>query len=273
MREYATYLSSASYEKDLSTMQELRQMMRDVPQETVVEHSGWSLDRFLHALQYPKFAQGANTFGQFHPVWIRTKAFYRWFFGPTGPVLTGTVSGGHGDTRLRRWKAYVEFSVLYGTHEFAPVLEHNAYYHGRPLKRRFVSGSSMIRGLRAPKRALPPGAGTGHGRKRGQKSPFTPLLCVRITQEMMTGHVAKRFLNTTYASTQETHDRVLDVVRRVRARFVTLVNETWWLQPKDKNATMDKLRAIEIRVAQPHHWSAEPFGTEVTKVSHFVYIT
>lgn len=176
-------------------------------------------------------------------------------------------AAGSQDLRLRQWKAYVEFSVLYGTHDFAPVLEHNAYYHSRPLKRSFVSGASMVRGLRAPKRAIPIPRHRGKRSQKPEENPFTPLLCSRVTQEMMTGHVAKRFLTSTYAATQETHDRVLEVVQRIRNRFMQLIEDTWWFTPRDKVRTKEKLNATIIRVAQPHHWTEEPFGADVTKVS------
>lgn len=77
MREYAAYLSGMKYEQDLGTMQELRQIMRDIAgAQSVAEPTDWSLDRFLHALEFPKFADGANAFGQFHPVWIRNKVSF-----------------------------------------------------------------------------------------------------------------------------------------------------------------------------------------------------
>lgn len=268
MREYATYLSGADFERDLSTMREMRIMMHDPPGDVAATATAttrvWSVDAFINALQYHKFDQGANTFPSFHPVWVRDKHYYRWFFSAIGPIQAG--SGNRDHTNVRRWKAWVEFSVLYGSHDFAPALEHNAYYHGRPL-RRHTGGVAIVKGIQAPKRGSPLPSGRTRksgGRAAPGETPVTKLQCARITQELLAGYVAKRFLQNTYSATQETHDRVLDMVRRIRARFVQLIKDTWWLGERDRKLTIEKLEAIIIRVAQPHHWHEEPFGHDVT---------
>lgn len=253
MRQYMRYLSSVDYEHDMVSMQQVLVMMQD-------GHNEWSLSRFFSGLDYVGFSEGVQSFPRLHPAWVRDPRFYRWFFGMVGPIQLG---GHAANSRIRRWRAYVEFSVLYGTHDFAPRLEHNAYYHTRPLQRQ----AHWTHGVRAPKRAMPlfsssssrtVGAGTRSG--TGASVDVTQLQCARITQDALAGLVAKQFLAKTYASSQETHDRVYELVENIRNRFVTLINQTWWLTDRDRPRVMEKLQAMIIRVAQPHHWHVEPFG-------------
>lgn len=280
MHEYMAYLSGIHFERDMITMQTLDQLMHDQDiASTSNTRNGWSLDRFFHALEYAPFRKGKATFSTRHPVWVRDKTYYQWFFSSVGPLQEQQTTYGSEDRVMRQWKAYVEFSVLYGTHDFAPALEHNAYYHGQRRKARNINVETMwvnkypaiTHGLRALKRhRAPPGKTRSElGSARAATLGVDKTYCARITQEMLAGHVAKQFLRHTYAASKETHDRVLEVIERVRARFVQLIRDTWWFSERDRAATIEKLQAIIIRVAQPHHWEAESYGYAVRLNSYW----
>lgn len=166
------------------------------------------------------------TFPAYHRAWIRNKEYYIWLFGNFGPFKRRE--------RLDQWRAYVEYSVLYHTTQFFPRLPQTAFL------RQDLRGASM--------------------KKRDDVSRITHHDCMRLTERLLPGHIGRAYMSMGHVVTS----RVRFVFEALRERLIHKIEyDTHYMTPHDKRWTVQKLRAIILRVAEPTHWHEEPFGSQL----------
>jgi predicted metalloendopeptidase len=180
------------------------------------------------------------TFPPYHLAWLRNKVYYMWLFGNFGPLVSH---------RLGQWKAYVEFSILYSTTNYFPHLPQNVFIRHGEKEEEVAPDRRFKRGLPSWKRDL-------------AHLKVTHDDCKRLTEELLPGHVSKAFVALTQTPAMEA--RVIEIAHNVRRRLCKLVEETPYMTSHDKRWTVDKLEAIIIRVAHPHVWREEPFGSRLS---------
>lgn len=161
-------------------------------------------------------------FAQAQDVWVADLDFMRWLMKEALPQF-----------ELLHWRSYIEFSILYHSHQFLPALVNNVYLH------------------RIPRHAL----------VNASHSPP----CYAIVQHMLAGHVARAFLDSQPASLlAQQKQQVRTMTVAIIERFTQLVRGTSWLRDADaKEAALLKLTTMRVRVAEPDEWEVEPFGPRI----------
>lgn len=181
------------------------------------------------------FFNGHLHFEHDQPVWVLDMPYFQWLFSNDGIASLDIFD----------WKAYVEFSVLYHGHEFVPELPDNAY----------VVRKQSRRGGRIP-------------RQLNTSSQSTEDKCTQITQHMIPGLIAKRFLQTMWPSTNElfsVKQDVLKIVQKIRQSMSDAIGATAWLSNDDRAILKSKVDNIIIRVAEPDRpWFEEPFAERIS---------
>lgn len=159
-------------------------------------------------------------------VWIIGKEYLRWLMVQGIPAM-----------EINDWRAYLEFVILYNTHEFAPVLPDNVYFKRWDLHGPLAKGSH-----------------TYHKLKR---IPQQQVNCVEITQHMLPGLVAEAYLRVAMPEKEQIRDMTRKIVRTYKDM---IANRTTWLSGEAKVKALQKLDNLLIRVAEPDDWLPEPFG-------------
>jgi predicted metalloendopeptidase len=145
------------------------------------------------------------------------------------------------------WRYYLEFVVLWNGHQFDPDLPSDVYFRQHDTQGPIGRGARLYH--RLPRR------------ERGEPD------CVRATQHLVPGLLAEAFLagEPDLAATRAEVRTILgDVLAALRARVATAT----WLGDADRAALDAKLRATVVRVAEPDHWTVEPFGARLAPDRH-----
>lgn len=176
-------------------------------------------------------------FSQRQRMWVPCKDYLKW-------IMDDSLLD------VNDWKAYLKFVVIYNVHEFVPELPDNAYYRHwdefGPVGKRAALYHRVKRG------------GTPMRRRRRREASMVD--CLRVTQAMVPGLVARAFMDETHLREQDM-DEVRDMVERVLRVYERGVRDnTHWLSGAGKEAALRKLQNVVIRVGEPDTWEVEPFA-------------
>jgi len=163
------------------------------------------------------------------PIWVVGKPFLKWL-----------LKEGISSLEVLDWLAFVEFSILYNSRQFVPALPNNVYIkfkaYQRIDKRNQLSSNS---GLNSDK-------------------------CIKITQHMIPGLVAKTFLSNMMPHKDRIRTEVRSIIENIINVYKGLIQMSKWLSQMDKDAALKKLNQIIVRVIEPDEWSVEPFYQRIS---------
>jgi predicted metalloendopeptidase len=212
----------------------------------------WSWDDYFNALDGQ-----ALRFNHDQLVWVIGRPYMQWFLG----IGEANAAQGFASFTVEEWRAWIEFSILYNSHQFEPSLPDDVYYKQHDRRGPLGPGGRFYH--RIPREEIPQGS----PKRTGTQSASAD--CVRVTQHMLPGLVARAFLDTytgSVADRERVYADVTAIVNNVRAAFVDVVqNETPWLAAADRSKAVAKLQAIGVRVGEPPagSWTAEPFAARL----------
>ena len=153
---------------------------------------------------------------------------------------------------LSQWQTYVEFTLMYHSHNFMPQLPDDVYFKKHD---RASIGPHII-------------PGGGHVLKRttissvsGAPTKWTAATCARATQMLMPGLVSQQFIEQRWPGKMEVEVRrnVTEMVEMLRGNYVELIRQTSWIDLDTKARLVKKISGIIIRVMHPNAWRTEPF--------------
>lgn len=174
-------------------------------------------------------------------VWVIGRRYMKWL-----------ITDGLNAFDLFEWKAYLEFSIVYHAHQFEPVLEQNVYRtpNGVPNSRRGAAGVWRRAPFSNSPLAIP---------ARGEFEP-----CIRITQHMLPGLVARAFLDQQPPETlAAVRSEIFGMVMDLKQTFAEQIRHSIWLSEPDRMALVQKLNHMAIRVIEPDEWHVEPFAGQI----------
>lgn len=238
---------------------------------------GWY--QFFHALD----GHGLK-FNNDQDVWIIGLPYVQWL-----------LREGWSSFELFEWRAYLEFSMLYHSHQYEPELRENVYRAPTPVppppagERRIESAPPPAprrrrgaegRGLPPPLSQTPSASGRGglrllsqHARPKKRTSTRSSTLpqhlslqdtCFKSAQHLLPGLVARSFLDlippTDY---QAMRTRITLLAHHMRQTLIDTVNVNTWLSSADRHVLVKKLMSVLIRVAEPEEWTQEPFAGQI----------
>lgn len=190
-----------------------------------ISHPNWNWDEYLTAVDGIAFDFNSNKHNQ--KVWCMNKAYMRWF-----------VENAVNEFSVIQWRAWIEFSILYHTHDYMPKLESNSYYREEDrLKLRHIL-----------KRA------------QHKRNGFDDNDCVRLTQHLLPGLVSDRFMSDVFTHTEETRGKIQTMGENIRDTLAEIVQETEWMDDHSKMNVVNKIRSIIVRAIHPNIWNPEPFA-------------
>lgn len=162
--------------------------------------------------------------------WIVDRAYFEWLFNGGG-IETITVL---------EWRAYIEFSILYNSHQFVPVLPSDVYY-----KRHNRYGPTGKEGR------------IYHRLKRRETTTdSTPSICAEVTEAMLPGLVAREFIAREFPAKEDTKREALDMIGRIKSAMAARVVD---------GRLKGKIDAIIPRVLEPNRvWDVEPFADRIS---------
>ena len=213
--------------------------------ETSATYNEWKL-RGSHAPinGWYNYFQGLDGQGlRFHhdqQVWVIGRDYMQW-------LLTAGLNA----FEMFEWRAYIEFSILYHSRQFEPELQNNVYYKQHETRGPIGPGGLFFHRVRASPAAASAAAAT----------------CIRTTQHMLPGLVARAFLDQVNLVNQRKHEirkDILSLVQNIRDTLVLVLRENAWLPAADKELLIKKLQATLIRVAEPDEWMVEPFAGQIS---------
>lgn len=207
-----------------------------LPQEwnlkTYANVKGWSL--YFNALD----GQGLR-FNHDQTVWVIDRPYFVW-------LLTQGIAS----FDLLDWRAFIEFSVIWNGAKFEPELPTNVYFKTHDVRGPLNGKDSRIY-HRIPRNTTASGLVVGDAK------------CLKITEAMLPGLIARSFLDHHMPRLQEIRQDVTAMVQRVIRSFKSLVLQTTWLSDADKRVLVAKMDKTIIRVAQPDEFEPEPFFGQI----------
>lgn len=173
-----------------------------------------------------------------------------------------------GQFSLPQWRLYVEWSVLYHTHDFFPDLEEDVLFsfssHGAryarktgALKKRAPSSSSR-NGKRKKRGVIAPG--------KGQEGSWDPQGvsrddCLRLTKYLLPGQVSRRYLDAHFPPERRaaSRARITEMVQLIKTMFRARLAITPWMDEETRRVQSEKIASIVARVVEPleGHWVEE----------------
>lgn len=192
---------------------------------------------------WPVFFQAMDGTGlRFHhdqKVWVIDKPYFDWLF-----------NFGLAQFTFRDWYAFVEFSILWNGHDFVPDLPSDVYFKQHELRGPLGPGGRMYN-------RIPRALNASHTPTNVEHN------CVKITQHLLPGLVAKQFLTHHFPNKDAVKAEVTEMVRDIIESFVFQVQTTPWLSSADRDVLVSKMRSTIVRVAEPDQWEAEPFAERI----------
>lgn len=143
-----------------------------------------------------------------------------------------------------QWRAYVEYSIVYHTNQYMPVLHSDSYF--REHER-----------LHAKHKIRP------HA-KRATEVP-TQGHCISLTNQLLPGIIAKKYLEDYFYEPEKTRRKITLLVETIRDQYVHLIHHTQWMSEETKKKAEEKIRNIIIRAVHPNIWETEPFQKRIDK--------
>jgi len=178
-------------------------------------------------------------------VWVIDKPYFDWL-----------LEFGLGHFTFQDWYAFVEFSVLYNGHDFVPDLPSDVYFKQHELRGPIGPGGRMYN-------RLPRIVNASHSQVNVEQK------CVKITQHLLPGLVAKQFLRNFFPEKDLIKQEVREMVQHIIDSFVEQVRNTPWMMESDKNKLVEKMQHTIIRVAEPDQWEAEPFAESIREDTYW----
>jgi len=173
-------------------------------------------------------------------VWMIDKPYFDWL-----------IDFGLGHFTFKDWYAFVEFSVLWNGHDFVPDLPSDVYFQQHELKGPIGPGGRLYN-------RLPRLMNSTHSQTNVEHK------CVKITQHLLPGLVAKEFLKKHFPQKDEIKHEVREMVQHIIDAFIDQVQATPWMTTVDKQKLIEKMQNTIIRVAEPDQWDAEPFAESIS---------
>jgi predicted metalloendopeptidase len=235
VEDYRTYLTTKFKQQDLVSFDEIPQMWNARGYGSI---RGWTL--YFQAL-----GGQALRFEPKQDIWAfgNGKAYLEWF-----------LSSGLASFEVTEWQAYLEFSVLYHGNQFEPELPNNVYFRQHEI-------TGPVNKEQRQRSRIP------------RASPNRPLTneekqtkCLKITQSMVPGLVAREFLDAYFPPEEkrDTKNQIFEMVRLIMAAFKEkIMTSTPWLSDK-KILLKEKLEHTLVRVIEPDEiWLPEPFAEQL----------
>lgn len=143
---------------------------------------------------------------------------------------------------LKEWRAFVEFSITYHTHEFVPDLPGESYVHvHNPIKREARFPHHMLRDVDANERS-----------------------CLTVTHKLFPAIIGNIYIERHVKDYTNIKRQITEIVENIRVAFVDMVQNTTWLSQPSKDKMINKLNAIIVRVIHPNYYEEEPFARRMT---------
>lgn len=226
--DYERYLNDGRFANDTSTAwQNISQW--HTPYK---DSAGWNA--YLQALDGSGLRFAAN-----QTVWLFGSAYLRWFLEEAIPGFD-----------LLHWKSFVEFAIMYHSHQFLPALPHNVYFRQWDVQGPLVKSRRFYhRILRSNESTVAP----------------SPKQCFSVVQHMMPGLVAAAFVQRNRDTLAAAKQDVRKMMTEILDRYAQLVRGATWLRSADaKEIALKKLSFLKVRVAEPDEWEPEPFALRVS---------
>lgn len=167
-------------------------------------------------------------------LWTFDKEYLRWFSRDESITLL-------------EWRAWIEYSILYHTHEFVPQLPDDSYFRKHawaPVGPHFLLPHIL--------------------KKSPEKEVSKENQCLRLTQYLLPGLVSELFIEQEFDNVEATRTRVRKLGEEVRDSLAGLIEHTAYLDPSTKSNLVRKVRAIIVRAVHPNQWDPEPFASRLT---------
>lgn len=221
---YVEYVSGTGFAHDLINFDAMTQDWNLKGHQPV---RGWN--NYFQALAGPALRLNKD-----QKVWVIGKTYMHWL------LTVGLAS-----FELSDWKAFIEFSIIYNGVQFEPDLPHDVYFKQHEKRGPLGQGGRFYQRV--------PRGNTTHVLTQQDR-------CIRSTQHMIPGIVAKTFLNMYMPDKEAIKQDVTKMVDRIRESFVERVHSTKWLSAVDKANITNKMRSTLVRVIEPDEWEEEPFA-------------
>ena len=232
---YLDYLKSGRLEEDIMTWAEFKRTSFG---------GNFPWDRYLQKLD----GHGLR-FDDDQEVWVYGRKYFSWLRP-------------HQILDAPHWRLFIEFSITYHTSNFFPALPSTSYFRvHHPLRRQY----HHARLGRFKSRARTPRDGPNAPDEIRQPTEYD---CVRATQQLLPGLVSAEFLRRNPTIT-DSFPEVEQMTKRIRDAYVDMVANTPDTSEATKQATINKLRNIIVRVGHPKEWHPEPFADRLS-ASHFI---
>lgn len=170
-------------------------------------------------------------------VWCPEASYIRWF---SENALTKFT--------VQEWRDWVEFSILYHTHDYVPQLSDNSYFKDHEWAPVGPTAARTIPHIL--KR-----------RSNGSLKGFSTDDCVKLTHRLLPGHVSQEYLKSAFHNNAEaTRKRVQHLGELIRDHVAQLIDESEWLEDTTRNNLREKVQSIIVRAVHPNSWDPEQFG-------------
>jgi len=231
--DYESYLNDGQFANDTVQWRNLSQWYTPYKDD-----GGWNA--YLQALDGSGLRFSAN-----QTVWVFGSSYLRWFLEEAIPGF-----------ELLHWKSFVEFAIMYHSHQFMPELPHNVYFRKWDVHGPLVKREEDANEYRFHHRIL-----------RSNASTVAPTAkqCLSVVQHMMPGLVAAAFVQRNSATLNAAKEDVRQMMTAIVDRYTQLVRGATWLHNADaKENALKKLQFLKLRVAEPDEWEPEPFALRVS---------
>lgn len=223
---YLEYLDEGGFAQDLTTMRAFT--------SGNIEAEGFSWTRYFEEIDGTALGSLASYDQQ---VWCPDRGYIEWF------------TSSHNTISVLEWRAWVEFSILYHTHDYVPSLPDNSYFRKHewaPIG--FHAARNVPHVLkRAEKRS----------RSRSEAD------CVRITQFLLPGLVSREYLQNSFTDAEQTRYRVQRLGEQIRDHVAQLIDNSEWLEGHTRRNLRNKVSQIIVRAVHPNLWQVEPFAHQL----------
>lgn len=206
-------------------------------------------DTFVSHLEVrAKLPSGSLRFSPSQEVWAFSASYFHWFH----PEKFGAG----------QWKRFIQWSVLYHTHEYFPQLPRTSLFTGTALSGKGASDAFDRRppGPAKKRRRSSPKSGRrqrGHGNPDEDVGEITTADCIEMTKFMLPGVISQEYLKRNFARGEQIRTRVKGVVEAIKKRFVANIMGTQWMDEPTRRLQAEKIDAIVARVVHPNEWEVE----------------
>lgn len=174
-----------------------------------------------------------------------------------------------------QWRLYVQWSVLYHTHNFFPELEEDVLFSfsrtgtgtGRHAGNKRGKGAMKKRAPRKPNKGKRGGTAPGKG-EEGSWEPLdvTRQDCLKLTKYLLPGLVSRQYLDLHFPPERRVaaERRITEMVTLIKTVFRARLLITPWMDEPTRRLQSEKIAAIAARVVEPlhGHWATEDASIE-----------